>query len=165
GEEVLGEGRNVLAAIAQWGQHYLDDVEPIEEILAEAALREQRRQIAVGGRDDAHVDGGRLRRAEAADLAALERAQELDLERGGHLRDLVQEQRAAVGFLEEAELGDRGAGEGPAHVPEQLGLEQGLGHRAAVHRHEWARRARARMMNGLGDDLLAGARLALDAMG
>ena len=45
-----------------------------------------------------------LGRAEPADLAALERAEELDLERGRHLADLVQEQGAAVGLLEEAEL-------------------------------------------------------------
>src|SRR5262249_39334838 len=47
GEEVLGEGRDVLAAIAERRQDHLDDVQPVEEVLAEAALREQRRQIAV----------------------------------------------------------------------------------------------------------------------
>ncbi len=103
-----------------------------------------------------------LGRAEPPHLAALEGAEELDLERAGHLRDLVQEQGAAVGLLEEAELVHGGAGEGAPHVAEELGLEQGLRHRAAVHGHERARRARAGVVHGLGDDLLARAGLALD---
>ncbi len=114
------------------------------------------------GRDHAHVDGRRLRGAEPPHLAALQRAEELDLERGGHLGDLVQEQRAAVGLFEQAELARGGAGEGPAHVAEELGLEQRLGHGPAVDGHERARRPRARVVDGLGDDLLAGAGFALD---
>ncbi len=113
-------------------------------------------------RDHAHVDRRGLRGAEPADLAALQGAEQLHLERRRHLGDLVQEQRAAVGFLEEPELVDGGAGERAAHVAEELGLEQGLGHGAAVHGHERPRRARARVVDGLGDDLLAGAGFALD---
>ena len=97
----------------------------------------------MGGRDHAHVDGRGLRRAEPPDLAALQRAQELHLERGRHLGDLVQEQRAAVGLLEQAELADGGAGERAPHVAEELRLEQRLGHRAAVDGHEAGARARA----------------------
>jgi glutamyl-tRNA reductase len=44
-----------------------------------------------------------------------------------HLADLVEEQRAAVGGLEEADLLAIGAGERAALVAEQLALEQGLG--------------------------------------
>src|SRR5947207_14762922 len=117
---MLGERWNVLAAVAQRGQHHLDDVEAIEEVLTEAPLADPRREVAVGGGDHAHVDGRGLRRTEPSDFAALERAEELDLERGGHLRDLVQEERAAVGFLEEAELADGGAGERATHVTEEL---------------------------------------------
>ena len=40
--------------------------------------------------------------------------------------DLVEEDRAAVGQREAALLGERRAGEGAAHVAEQLGLEQRL---------------------------------------
>ena len=53
-----------------------------------------------------------------------------------HVADLVEEQRAALRGLEQAAaVGDR-AGERALLVAEQLGLEQALGDRAAVDRHE-----------------------------
>ena len=119
----------------------------------------------MGGGDHAHVDRRRLGRAQPADLAALERAQELDLQRGRHFGDLVQEHRAAAGLLEEPELADRGPREGAPHVAEELGLEQRLRHRAAVDGHERTGCPRARVVHGLGDDLLARAGLAQDQHG
>ena len=50
----------------------------------------------------------------------------------------------------------------PALVPEQLGLQEILGQRRAVHRDEDLGRPRAVRVDGAGDQLLAGARLALD---
>src|SRR5437667_376891 len=153
-EEMLGQRGNVLAAVAKGREDDLDDVEAIEEVLAEAPLADQRREVTVGGRDHAHVDGRGLRRAEPPDLAALECAEELYLKNAGHLGDLVQEQRAAVGLFEEAELVDGGAGERTPHVAEELGLEQRLGHRAAVPGHERARRPRGRVVDGLRREVL-----------
>ena len=161
-EEVLGQRRNVLAAIAQRRQGHLDHVETVEEILAEAPLADPRREIAVGGGEHAHVDGGGLRRAEPSHLTALERPQQLLLQRGRHLRDLVQEQCPPAGLLEQSELAAGGAGECAPHVAEQLRLEQRLGHRAAVDRDERARRARARVVHRLGDHFLARPGFALD---
>ncbi len=80
-----------------------------------------------------------VERADAADLALLEHAQEPELHRRRHLADLVEEDRAAVRLLEEALALAGGAGEGAARVAEQLGLEQRLGERAAVLGHEAAR--------------------------
>jgi hypothetical protein len=65
-----------------------------------------------------------LRGADGDESALLEDAEELDLEGGAHLADLVEEERAAVGEVEEAGLVGRGAGEGAADVPEELALEQ-----------------------------------------
>ena len=61
-------------------------------------------EIAVGRRDDAHVDLDGLGRADAADLALLQHAQELHLHLRADLADLVEEQRPALGLLEEAAL-------------------------------------------------------------
>jgi hypothetical protein len=65
----------------------------------------------VGGSDDADVElaGGGL--ADAGDLAFLQRAQELDLGGEGELAELVEEQGAAVGGLEDAFVVGDGAGE------------------------------------------------------
>ena len=66
--------------------------------------------------------------ADAAELALLEDAEELGLDAGRHLADLVEEERAAVGELEAARAAVAGAGEGAALVAEELALEQVLGH-------------------------------------
>ena len=77
------------------------------------------------------------------DLAVLQRAQQLRLHLRPHVADLVEEQRAAVRRLEQAALGRDGAGERAPGVAEQLGLEQRLGQRRAVDRHERRRRRAA----------------------
>ena len=83
-----------------------------------------------------HVDLGELRRAEALDLLALEDAEELRLQLEGQLADLVEEDRAAVGRLERAGALPVGAGERAPLVTEELGLDQVLADRAAVHDDE-----------------------------
>ena len=82
------------------------------------------RRIAVGGGDDAHVGLLRLGRADAHEGAGLEHAQQLDLQLERHLGDLVEEQRAAVGALEEALVLAVGAGEAALLVAEELAFDQ-----------------------------------------
>jgi hypothetical protein len=95
----------------------------------------------------------------------LEHAQDLGL---GHEREvghLVEEQRAAVGQLEAALLAAGRAREGALLVAEQLGLQQGLGQRRAVDGHEGPALARRPVVDGPGEQLLAGTALALDEHG
>ena len=140
--------------------------EPVEQVLAEVAAREGGAQIAVRRRDDPHVHGRRIVRAEPEHLPLLQDAQEPRLERGGDVADLVEEDRAGVRRLEEPRPAAAArAGEGALLVPEELGLEQRLGERGAVHRHERPVAAAARAVDALGDHLLAGAALAGDEHG
>ena len=67
---------------------------------------------------------GRRLTAEPGELAILQDVQQLGLQRGRHLADLVQEDRAVVGELELAWLCLQGAAEGAALEPEHLRLEQ-----------------------------------------
>ena len=123
-QEVRDEVADVLAALAQRRHSDLDHAQPVVEVGAEASGGDLGREVAIGGRDHAHVDGAGLVRADPLDDAVLEHAQQLGLERQRGVADLVEEQRAAVRELELARpLGDR-AGEGAAHVAEQLALEQ-----------------------------------------
>ena len=94
-------------ALAQRGQADRHDVEPVEEVLAERALRDELLQIAVRRRDEAHVDADRLDAADALELALLQRAEELHLHLDGDLADLVEEERAAVRELEAPRLAVR----------------------------------------------------------
>ena len=74
--------------------------------------------------------------------------------------EFVEEQGAAVGFLEAAVAGLGGAGEAARFVAEQLGLDQVFRQRRAVHDDQRPRPARRQMVEALGDQLLAGAALA-----
>ena len=75
-------------------------------------------------------------------------------------RDLVEEQRAAIGLLEAALPPLGGAGERAGLVAEQLGIQQVFRQRAAIHLHERLVPARRQIVQALGDQLLAGSALA-----
>ena len=80
-----------------------EDVQPVEEVLAEASLVERRAQVAVGrGEDRARRPATGPAAAQALDLARLEHAQQLGLQLERHVADLVEQQRAAVRLLDAA---------------------------------------------------------------
>ncbi len=143
----------------------VDDVEAVVEVLAEFAAFDGVGQVPVGGGDDADVGLDRLVLAEAVELALLEDAEELALGGQGHLPDLVEEEGAAVSQLEFADPLGHGAGEGAALVAEELALQQVLGDGGAVDGDEELLGARAVLVDGAGDELLAGAALAGDEDG
>ena len=103
-----------------------------------------------------------LTSAEPPELALLQHAQQLHLRGRHHLGDLVEEQRAAMRQLEAALSALDRAGERALLVPEDLALEERLGNRRAVDRHERLSRALTELVDRLRDHLLAGARLAAD---
>ncbi len=70
-------------------------------------------QVAVGRAQHPHVDPERLVLAHPADLARFEEPEQLHLDALVQLADLVEEQRAAVGDLEEPLAVRVGPGEGP----------------------------------------------------
>ena len=96
----------------------------IIEILAKALGRHLRAQVAMGGGDDAHRDQALSRAAHRPDGTFVERAQEHGLHFHGQLADLVEKQGATVGLDERALAIRDGAGEGPAHVTKERGLDQ-----------------------------------------
>ena len=161
-EEVLGEQGNVFAAGAQRRQIDGDDVEAVEEVFAEVAVAHRLAQVDVGGGDDAHVHLNLLNAAQVHEAAVLQHAQNLGLGVHAHGGDFVQEERAAVGDFEEALLGGDGRGERALDVAEERGLEQLRGHGAGVDGDEGLVFARRVGVDGLGDELLAGAAFALN---
>src|SRR5690606_2545654 len=88
--------------------------------------------------DEAHIDRARPVLAQAADRPVLERAEQLRLGGQGEVADLVEEERAAAGRLEEALAVAVGAGERAPGVAEQLALHQLRRERAAVEGDEAA---------------------------
>ena len=82
-------------------------------------------QVAIGGGDDAHIHLHRALGADRIDFAFLQRAQQLDLHVQAQFADFVQEQRAAVGLLEFAQMLVGGAGEGALLMAEQDAIRSG----------------------------------------
>ena len=80
-QEVAHEPRDVLAPLAQRRQDDLDDAQAVVEVLAELAARDPLGESRVRGGEHAHVDRDAAPAADALDLALLEDAQELGLER------------------------------------------------------------------------------------
>src|SRR5439155_22887477 len=113
-------------------------------------------------RDDADVHAERLRPAEPLELTLLKHPEDLGLGHRREVRDLVEEQGAAVGELEAALLPPRRAGERALLVAEQLRLEQRLGQRRTVLRDERPAAPRRARVDRARDELLARAALALD---
>ena len=111
-------------ALAQRRQVNLDDAQPVEQVErnrpAADSARRSRLVAAITWTSTFRV----LERADPLHLAVLHRAQQLGLHRQRQFAGFVEEQRAAVGVLEEADLGVGRAGERAAHVAEQLALEQ-----------------------------------------
>ena len=82
------------------------------------------REVAIGRGDEPDVDADRLVAAEALEFLFLQHAQEFRLQLERNVADLVEEQRAAVGQLEAADLLRDRAGERALLVAEQLAFEQ-----------------------------------------
>jgi hypothetical protein len=158
-EEVVDEGGDVAAPVSQRRHPDLDDVEPIVEVLAEAAGLHLRLQVAVGGGDDAGQNSDVGLAAHAPDLPLLEGPEQLHLDRRRQVADLVEEQRPRARHLEEARLGLAGTREAPLLVAEELALEEPLWNGAAVDGHEGLVAAVPAGVDGPGHDLLAGAAL------
>src|SRR5262249_5561119 len=142
-----------------------NDREAVVQILAEASALDEVAQPPIRGRDDAHVDGHRHAAADTVDLVLLQHAQELRLESELHVADLVEQDRAAVRELELAGLADERAGERTALVSEELALEQLARQRCAVDGDERSAPPRPVLVEIAGEELLAGAALALDENG
>ena len=137
-QEVRRQRGDVLAAIAQRRDVHRQDVEAEVEVLAEAPLLDEGRQVAVRRGDHADVDVMDAIAAHGAHVAELQDAQQLGLQAEGHVANLVEQQRPAVGLGEQPLAGLDGAREAAPRVPEDLALEQLLRDGGRVDRDERA---------------------------
>ena len=161
-EEVLGEERHVLPALAQRRQLHGNHMKAVEEVLPELPFFHHLAQLDVGRGDDPDVDLDRLDAAEPHELALLNDAQELGLRLERDVPNLVEENRALVGELEEPLLRIDRAGECALHVAEEVRLEQIRREVAGVDGDEGLVGAGRVLMQRSRDELLAGTALAVD---
>src|SRR5690606_22866108 len=129
---MLGDQRDIFLAFAKWRNLDRKDVEAVEEIFAEAALADLFSEVLVGGRNQADVDLDRATGTDRVYLALLNRAQQLDLNACGQIADLVQEQRAAIGFHEFADVAFGCARECTLLVSEEDAFHQIVGNGTTI---------------------------------
>ena len=123
-QEGLGKQLDVPVPLPEGRQGQGHDVEPVVQILPEVAPRGRGGQIEMGRADHADVHLPALLPSHPANGPRLERPQQLRLQLERQGADLVEEERASVGQLEEPGLGGDGSGKGASLVAEQLALEQ-----------------------------------------
>ena len=92
-DEVVGEERDLLGALAERGHPDPDDVQPVEEVLAELLGRHRALEVLVGRRDDPHVDLDVRPAADTRELAVFQDVEELGLKGRVEVADLVEEDR------------------------------------------------------------------------
>ena len=161
-QQMVGEVRNVAPPVPERRDGDLYDPQPKVEILAKRIAPHQLLERPVRRRNDARPCCSRLLRAHGIELTAFQHPQELGLEIGAHVADLVQEHRSRSGDLEIPLPRRDRAGKGPAHVTEQLRLEQRLRERRAVDCHERLTRLRRVVVDRARDALLSRPRFASD---
>ncbi len=161
-EHAARDQRNIHRPLAQRRHMQRKRRQPIIEIAAEPACAHLGFQIAIGGRDHAHIDLAHPLRAERPDFAFLQHAQQLHLERRRGLTDFIKEDSAAVSDLEQPDSILIGAGERALLATEQFAFQQFVGQRAAILDHERLAGTAGPIVNGARQQFLAGAGLAGD---
>ena len=161
-EEVVHQQGDVLATFAQCRQVHTDHIETMEQVLTETPFAHQLLEILMRGRDDTYIRLDRLMTTDAVELTIGEDPQQPGLQLGRHVADLVEKKCAAVGLFETPGPTRLRAGESPFLMPEQLGLQKIMRDGGHVQRDERTVGPRAVLVQGIGHQLLAGARLAID---
>src|SRR5882672_667747 len=122
-EEPRGQDRDLFLALPERGNHDLDHVEPVVEVLAELALDHRLLEVTIGGGDHPSVDVDQFVTTDPRELEVLEDVEQLGLETERELGDLVEVDRAGLRELELPCLPPMRTGEGALLVTEELGLE------------------------------------------
>src|SRR5688500_3820769 len=110
--EVIEQQQLVPLQLAQRRHAQREHRQAVVEIGPERAFAHRAPQVAVGGGYDAAARDATLGLADALVLAILQHAQQLRLHLERQLADLVEEQGAVGGILEETRLGRLRAGKG-----------------------------------------------------
>jgi len=162
---VVDQGGQVFLSFPERRQGHGDDFQPVKQVFPERSGLDFGFQVAVGCADDPHVYGNADVAAQARDFPLLEKAQQFDLDGGAQFADFIEEQRAAVRFLEPADAPRAGAGVSAFFMSEQFALQQVFLQRAAVDDDDGLVRARAQLVDQAREQFLARAAFPLDQDG
>src|SRR4029077_18639558 len=116
-EECIGQKRDVTTALAQGRNADIEDLQPVKQVLPEAAVRDRPLQVTVarGNHADIGFDGPRA--TESLKLPLLQDTKQLRLGRAAHFAHFVEEQDPRGGQLDLAGFRPMGPRECATFVP------------------------------------------------
>src|SRR5580765_3646539 len=94
--EKIDEVRNIFPSLPQRRKRNGNYVETVIKIRAKASLFHRFIQVAIRRRDDFHVDLDGFHPSYALKLSLLEKSQELGLNFGGNIADLIEKDRSTM---------------------------------------------------------------------
>jgi len=153
--EVVDEAWDIVLAFAQGGEVDGDDVEAIEQVLAEASGFHFFFKVSVAGGDKAHIHACGFNTSDALKRALLEGAQEFHLHFHGYFRNFVQEEGSSLRQLKAARFRVDSTRKGAAFIAEELRLHQVLGDGGAINFNKGLGVAGGALVEGRSDQLLA----------
>src|SRR5215475_1128333 len=157
--EIANQQGNIFGALTQGRNANRKNVQSVIQVAADLPGLRHLLQIAIRCRDESYIDLLRVGAAQALKLSFLKGAQELRLDFGGNVANLVQEQRALVSQFESTDLLRDSTSEGSPLVAEEFAFQQARRYRCAIHFDEGASFAAAVIVNGTGDQLFPRSRL------
>src|SRR5216684_2501042 len=104
GHEMTGKQWDILAPLAQRRHPDGYDVEPVEQILAQPSAGDLAGEVAIGRSDDADIDLDPVAAAYPLEGLLLQHPDDLALRLQRHVGNLIEQQHAAMGLLESANL-------------------------------------------------------------
>src|SRR5664280_2897240 len=121
---MIGEGDDVFRSLSQRWNLQVKLAQSMVEIAAECARLDELLQRLIRGGDHLDIDIDLAIAAEPIVRSAVENTQQLDLQFGVELTNLVQQDRAPVSQLKQALLDALGPAEGTLLISEKLAFEQ-----------------------------------------
>src|SRR6266536_665662 len=118
--EMLGQRQNIFSPVSQRRQLNRHNGEPIIEIFAKSPLLYRFFQLDVCGRNDPHIDTTGSCVTKWREFSLLNDAQKSHLSFRWNISNFIQENRAAVGDLEQTLLGRHGSCKGTSRVAKQF---------------------------------------------
>ena len=154
--------RDVFLAFAQRRHHKGNHVQTVKKILTEVPLGDFFLQVFVGRSNHAHVDGDGVVASHRNKSLLFQGTQYFGLRLQTHVSDFIQKQGSAISLLKLAFFVRRRPRKRRFAMPEELAVDQVFWNRGAVHLDKHFIFARALHVDGVRDQFLAGARLAVD---
>src|SRR6202522_2841479 len=133
-KKMYGKSGNILSPVAKRRHVDLHGIQAKQQVFAELSGSARCSKIRIGGGDQAHIDPACARRSDSLNLAGFEHAQQLGLLAIGHIANLVQKNRTAIGQFEAADAVGASVGKCALHVAEEFSLKYSVGYGASIYR-------------------------------